>query len=159
MLDKGALLLDSIIRTSERNRFLEEEVVNKTGLEEVEAAAAALEEQKLSSIDRERSSRVRSSSENGAQLLQPLDLSFDDEEDEDEDEDGEEDDEEVLHSSSTVPSSTEMDLFRKSFDSAASMVFHRRTGLPLTSSPAPLRKGNTNFDFDSSINSPHDIKR
>jgi hypothetical protein len=39
------------------------------------------------------------------------------------------------------------------------MVFHRRTGLPLTSSPAPLRRGRDKFDFDDSITSPHAIKK
>ncbi|XP_059078940.1 atos homolog protein A-like isoform X2 [Tigriopus californicus] len=58
-----------------------------------------------------------------------------------------------------VPSSNEMNYFRKSLDSAASMVFHGRTGLPLTSSPAPLRKGMGKFEYDSTINSPHDIQR
>ena len=38
------------------------------------------------------------------------------------------------------------------------MVFQRRTGLPLTSSPAPMRRG-IKFDFDSGINTPKDIKR
>ncbi|XP_022119025.2 protein FAM214A isoform X2 [Pieris rapae] len=51
-----------------------------------------------------------------------------------------------------IPSPTEMDRFRWRFDSAASMVFHTKTGLPLTSSPAPLRRGNNCFDFDDSIN-------
>ena len=60
----------------------------------------------------------------------------------------------------SIPSSNDKDTFRKSFASATSMVFHRRTGLPLTSSPAPLRKGpKSKFDFDSTITSPNDIKR
>ncbi|XP_045457487.1 protein FAM214A [Melitaea cinxia] len=57
-----------------------------------------------------------------------------------------------------VPSPTEMDRFRWRFDSAASMVFHNKTGLPLTSSPAPLRRGNNCFDFDDSINGVSGIK-
>ncbi|XP_061726464.1 protein Atossa isoform X2 [Cydia pomonella] len=57
-----------------------------------------------------------------------------------------------------VPSPTEMDRFRWRFDSAASMVFHTKTGLPLTSSPAPLRRGNNCFDFDDSINGISGIK-
>ena len=57
-----------------------------------------------------------------------------------------------------VPSANKKNAFRKSFDSAASMVFQRRTGLPLTSSPAPMRRG-IKFDFDSGINTPKDIKR
>jgi len=32
-------------------------------------------------------------------------------------------------------------------------------GLPLTSSPAPLRRGLGKFDYDSAISSPHDIKK
>merc|ERR1719458_808093 len=39
------------------------------------------------------------------------------------------------------------------------MVFHGRTRLPLTSSPAPLRKGAGSFGFDSSITSPDGVKR
>ncbi|KAL4710344.1 hypothetical protein ACJJTC_003741 [Scirpophaga incertulas] len=57
-----------------------------------------------------------------------------------------------------VPSPSEMDRFRWRFDSAASMVFHTKTGLPLTSSPAPLRRGNNCFDFDDSINGISGIK-
>ena len=57
-----------------------------------------------------------------------------------------------------VPSANKKNAFRKSFDSAASMVFQRRTGLPLTSSPAPMRRG-VKFDFDSGIATPKDIKR
>lgn len=60
---------------------------------------------------------------------------------------------------SVVPSISEMDKFRWRLDSAASMVFHSRTGLPLTSSPAPLRRGKSCFDYDSSINSVSGIKR
>lgn len=56
-----------------------------------------------------------------------------------------------------VPSAREKARFRKSLDSAASMVFHCRTGLPLTSSPAPIRRG-TRFDFDSSLNSVSAIR-
>ncbi|CAH1976584.1 unnamed protein product [Acanthoscelides obtectus] len=57
-----------------------------------------------------------------------------------------------------VPSASEQAKFRKNLDNAASMVFHSRTGLPLTSSPAPVRKGKTCFDFDSSLNSVSAIK-
>ncbi|RVE41673.1 hypothetical protein evm_013677 [Chilo suppressalis] len=57
-----------------------------------------------------------------------------------------------------VPSPSETDRFRFRFDSAASMVFHTKTGLPLTSSPAPLRRGNNCFDFDDSINGISGIK-
>lgn len=61
--------------------------------------------------------------------------------------------------SSNIPSALEQAKFRKNLDSAASMVFHSRTGLPLTSSPAPVRRGKSCFDFDSSINSVSAIKR
>jgi len=52
-----------------------------------------------------------------------------------------------------VPSVLEQEKFRRSLENAASMVFHSRTGLPLTSSPAPLRRGSCCFDYDSSLNS------
>ncbi|XP_011154149.1 uncharacterized protein LOC105191998 [Harpegnathos saltator] len=52
-----------------------------------------------------------------------------------------------------VPSALEQERFRRSLENAASMVFHSRTGLPLTSSPAPLRRGSCCFDYDSSLNS------
>lgn len=58
----------------------------------------------------------------------------------------------------SVPSSNKKNAFRKSLNSATSMVFHRRTGLPLTSSPAPMRRG-AKFDFDCGISQPKDIKR
>jgi len=58
----------------------------------------------------------------------------------------------------SVPSSNKKNAFRKSLNSATSMVFHNRTGLPLTSSPAPMRRG-VKFDFDSGISNPKDIKR
>lgn len=57
-----------------------------------------------------------------------------------------------------IPTVTEQKKFRKNLDSAASMVFHSRTGLPLTSSPAPVRRGKNCFDFDSSLNSVAAIK-
>lgn len=58
-----------------------------------------------------------------------------------------------------IPSALEQAQFKKSLDNATSMVFHSRTGLPLTSSPAPIRRGNSCFDFDSSINSVSAIGR
>lgn len=51
-----------------------------------------------------------------------------------------------------VPTAIEQERFRRSLENAASMVFHSRTGLPLTSSPAPLRRGSCCFDYDSSLN-------
>ncbi|XP_044744711.1 protein FAM214A [Coccinella septempunctata] len=56
-----------------------------------------------------------------------------------------------------VPSTSEQTRFKKILNSSASMVFHK-SGLPLMSSPAPVRKGKTCFDFDSSIGSVTDIK-
>ncbi|XP_033611272.1 uncharacterized protein LOC111874184 isoform X3 [Cryptotermes secundus] len=56
-----------------------------------------------------------------------------------------------------VPSALDKAKFRRSLDSAACMVFHCRTGLPLTSSPAPVRRG-TCFDFDSTLNSVSAIR-
>uniref|UniRef100_A0A224YNM3 Protein, containing DUF4210 domain n=1 Tax=Rhipicephalus zambeziensis TaxID=60191 RepID=A0A224YNM3_9ACAR len=58
-----------------------------------------------------------------------------------------------------VPTAAERAQFRRSLDSATSMVFHQKTGLPLTSSPAPLRKSGVSFDFDSSLTSVSAIKR
>jgi hypothetical protein len=52
-----------------------------------------------------------------------------------------------------IPSANKKAAFRKSFDSAVHAVFHSRNGLPLTSSPAPMRRG-IKFDFDSGINTP-----
>ncbi|XP_008195164.3 atos homolog protein A isoform X1 [Tribolium castaneum] len=67
-------------------------------------------------------------------------------------------DDEVGKSEAEIPSAFEQAKFRKDLDNAASMVFHSRTGLPLTSSPAPVRRGKSCFDFDSSINSVSAIK-
>lgn len=58
-----------------------------------------------------------------------------------------------------VPSAKDQERFRRSLENAASMVFHSRTGLPLTSSPAPLRRGHCCFDFDSSLNSVSSKRR
>lgn len=60
---------------------------------------------------------------------------------------------------SIVPSAKDQERFRRSLENAASMVFHSRTGLPLTSSPAPLRRGHCCFDFDSSLNSVSSKRR
>lgn len=68
-----------------------------------------------------------------------------------------EDEDETLEK--MVPSALEQERFRRSLENAASMVFHSRTGLPLTSSPAPLRKGSCCFDFDSSLNSVSSKRR
>ncbi|CAG2163800.1 unnamed protein product [Oppiella nova] len=62
----------------------------------------------------------------------------------------------ALHS---IPTSAEKAQFRRSLDSATTLVFHRRNGLPLTSSPAPMRKSGTCFDFDSTLTSVNAIKK
>ncbi|XP_063237686.1 atos homolog protein A isoform X2 [Bacillus rossius redtenbacheri] len=72
--------------------------------------------------------------------------------------DSQEESEEDNLSDRPVPSALDKAKFRRSFDSAASMVFHSRTGLPLTSSPAPVRRGTSRFDFDSSLNSVSAIR-
>ena len=59
----------------------------------------------------------------------------------------------------SIPTMVQKDNFRKTLNSATSMVFHRNTGLPLSSSPAPLRRGAYDFGYDSSINTPNAIKR
>ena len=139
------LFIGAILRTCERNRHLEES-----------------------------GPRLRSLSENPGLTLEPLDLNFDPaspkdwSEDDEEEEDEYQIHEEIPDQSSRrssfsadahVPTPEDCAHFRQSFDSATSMVFHRRTGLPLTSSPAPLRRGKDKFDFDESITSPHDIKK
>jgi hypothetical protein len=150
-VSKSDLLLGAILRTCERNRHLETE---DNGI------------------------RLRSLSENSQQyynskLIEPLDLGFENNPKDWSEEDDEEEDEEEIRipppedtsrrssfsSDAHVPTPDECASFRQSFDSATSMVFHRRTGLPLTSSPAPLRRGTDKFDFDDSITSPHDIKK
>jgi len=156
-LSKSDILLGAILRTCERNRHLE----------------ADGSPQQVSNGLKGR--RLRTESENIGQqchhLLEPLDLSFDNSKDwseDDEEEEEEEEPEEVQQTSRRssfsqgeghVPTPDECASFRQSFDSATSMVFHRRTGLPLTSSPAPLRRGRDKFDFDDSITSPHAIKK
>lgn len=57
-----------------------------------------------------------------------------------------------------IPTASDQAKFRRHLGTATSMVFHARTGLPLTSSPAPVRKGKSRFDFDSSLNSVTAIK-
>ena len=125
------------------------------------------------------SSRIRSYSETSSlgvnipvkksrPTLQPLDFTFDDYDDQwsSNAESGETEYRSFngdkrrisIDEDDSVPSANKKNAFRKSFDSAASMVFQRRTGLPLTSSPAPMRRG-IKFDFDSGINTPKDIKR
>ncbi|KAG8177253.1 hypothetical protein JTE90_028209 [Oedothorax gibbosus] len=68
-------------------------------------------------------------------------------------------DDEVSSVFHPIPSAEKKAIFRRSLDSATSLVFHQRSGLPLTSSPAPIRKCGTCFDYDSSITSVSAIKR
>lgn len=68
-------------------------------------------------------------------------------------------DDDISPISYIIPSAEKKALFRRSLDSATSLVFHQRSGLPLTSSPAPVRKSGTCFDFDSSLTSVSAIKR
>lgn len=103
-LSKSDILLGAILRTCERNRHLEEKPQDQ---------------------------RIRSFSEK----LEPLDLSFDAitkdwSEDDEEEEDLEIEVQNTSRRSSFsadghVPTPDECASFRKSFDSAASMVFHR----------------------------------
>ncbi|XP_076309804.1 atos homolog protein A-like isoform X2 [Tachypleus tridentatus] len=58
-----------------------------------------------------------------------------------------------------VPSAEAKAKFRRSLDSATSLVFYKSSGFALTSSPAPIRKSGTCFDFDSSLTSVSAIKR
>jgi len=148
-LSKSDILLGAILRTCERNRHLEDSQ-RRQGLR-----------------------RRRAESENPSgqyDLLDPLDLSFETSKDWSEDDEEEEEEEELQEVQQTsrrssfsadghVPTPDECASYRQSFESATSMVFHRRTGLPLTSSPAPLRRGRDKFDFDDSITSPHAIKK
>merc|ERR550532_1100090 len=134
---------------------LEEELVDREQEEE--------EKENLPHLQRPRCVSETSPRRGRGPLLDPLDISFESfefdwsrfegagERVEKRRAEEEEDDE-------SVPSSNKKNAFRKSFNSATSMVFHRRTGLPLTSSPAPMRRG-VKFDFDSGISNPKDIKR
>lgn len=136
---------------------LEEELVDREQEEEEE------EKENLPHLQRPRCVSETSPRRGRGPLLDPLDISFESfefdwsrfegagERVEKRRAEEEEDDE-------SVPSSNKKNAFRKSFNSATSMVFHRRTGLPLTSSPAPMRRG-VKFDFDSGISNPKDIKR
>ena len=138
---------------------LEEELVDREQEEEEEEE----EKENLPHLQRPRCVSETSPRRGRGPLLDPLDISFESFEFDWSRLEGagervekrraeEEDDDE------SVPSSNKKNAFRKSFNSATSMVFHRRTGLPLTSSPAPMRRG-VKFDFDSGISNPKDIKR
>jgi len=52
----------------------------------------------------------------------------------------------------TMPSQKDEETFRDRLQSSAKKLFHSRSGLPLQSSPAPIKKRTSNcFDFDSSL--------
>ncbi len=168
-LSKSDILLGAILRTGERNRHLEED----SDIEQLQSPLKIP------------ASRLRTVSDNPDNYrIDPLDLTlgspkdgwsdeFDDDEASEEEEDEEGDDvEDILERPPSsrrssfsdaaghyVPTPDECVSFRQSFDSATAMVFHKRTGLPLTSSPAPLRRGHDKFDYDDSITSPLDIKK
>lgn len=58
-----------------------------------------------------------------------------------------------------TPNSTDNTAKSKIMRSSLDSAFHLKTGLPLTSSPAPLRKGGCRFDYDASLTSVAAIKR
>ena len=65
----------------------------------------------------------------------------------------------TLSAAIDIPSDGGSSSSRPSLKTPSKLAFHFKTGLPLTSSPAPLRKGGSRFDFDSSLNSVAAIKR
>ncbi|XP_019771974.2 protein FAM214A isoform X1 [Dendroctonus ponderosae] len=52
-----------------------------------------------------------------------------------------------------IPAAHDQAKCRRNLGNSTPAAFHVRTGLPLCSSPAPARKGQTRFDFDSSLTS------
>lgn len=175
-VDKCDILLGAIIRTSERNEGEKDDVIEddettsgnygwqrlwrKTGESEKEGGEDNIKSQINYGITR---SAVRASS-GPHHCARAFETSIDNDyeyEEEDEDEEfGEAINVKTVDKTNVVtPTQTETDGFRKNFSSASAMVFHGRTRLPLTSSPAPLRKGAGSFAFDSSITSPDGVKR
>ncbi|CAG9766500.1 unnamed protein product [Ceutorhynchus assimilis] len=57
-----------------------------------------------------------------------------------------------------IPIVQDQGKIRRNLGNTTSTVFHARTGLPLSSSPAPIRKGKNGFDFDSSLDTVSAIK-
>jgi hypothetical protein len=58
-----------------------------------------------------------------------------------------------------VPSSQEVAGFRSCLQKSANAMFHSKTGLPLQSSPAPIKRtSSSSFDYDSSLTSVRSIK-
>ena len=179
-VDKCDILLGAIIRTSERNEVEQgggAAAGNNNGWKRLWRKSGDKDDADDDDEDAIRSQinhgitrsavRVRSASDHYAKTAASFDTSIDNDYEyyEDEDEElGEElgvkaEEMKTVHRTSTTPTQTETDGFRKGFSSATAMVFHGRTRLPLTSSPAPLRKGKGAFGFDSTITSPNDVKR
>lgn len=146
--NKGQILLDAILRSGQKSTNGSEACANKS---ESDSSCDKTSESdifniKCSSSNNNCDSQLKCKN-NLALRSARQKLTFDDESDG------------KNENSSGIPSALEQAKFRKNLDSAASMVFHSRTGLPLTSSPAPVRRGKSCFDFDSSINSVSAIKR
>ena len=185
-VDKCDILLGAIIRTSERNEVekgegeLADDESAKGGnygwkrLWKRKAGDGEEDDMIKSQINHGITTRsaVRSSNSRPDRCSRTTAASFetsidDDYEYEEDDEDDEEFGEVVrtevkaVDKTNVTPTQTETDGFRKNFSSATAMVFHGRTRLPLTSSPAPLRRGGAGsaFGFDSSITSPDGVKR
>ncbi|CAH1789359.1 unnamed protein product [Owenia fusiformis] len=58
-----------------------------------------------------------------------------------------------------VPSAQEKATYRKSVDSSSNIIFHHSTGLPMQSSPAPMKKRtHERFEYDHSLNTVKSIK-
>lgn len=58
-----------------------------------------------------------------------------------------------------IPTAKERARFRRSLTSSSNLMFHARTGLPLQSSPAPVKRQlHDSFDFDSSLTDIRAIK-
>lgn len=163
--NKGQILLDAILRSGQKSTNGLEASANKSESDSFcdNTSESDISNTKSSSSCSNSSSSSTSTSSSGSSNKINCDsqkcknghiasrsarqkLTFDDESEE-------------KNGSNGIPSALEQAKFRKNLDSAASMVFHSRTGLPLTSSPAPVRRGKSCFDFDSSINSVSAIKR
>ncbi len=173
-LDKSEILLGAIIRTSERN---EKESGSDSGepedtwkkiwkKKEENWLHSQINHGLLPSLGGARSKKAVEVPQRRTRrrLCDEDVVGYEDEVEDEEDEDDEGLIEDglaraVSPSGGVIPTLSDQEGFQKNFSSATSMVFHGRTGLPLTSSPAPLRKGKSKFEFDSSISSPNDIKR
>lgn len=144
--NNGQLLLEAILRSGQKSTNGSEASANKSGSD----SPCDKSESDISNIKRSSSNNCDSQKCKETSRSARQKLTF---EDDDAKRNG------TAESSSSIPSALEQAKFRKNLDSAASMVFHSRTGLPLTSSPAPVRRGKSCFDFDSSINSVSAIRR